>query len=72
MGEQKPQANKKGSKEYMKYAGLATTMFGTLFIMWWIGSKIDAYFGNEIQYIGLCFITVALFAMLYKIVKSLS
>ncbi len=56
----------------MKYAGLATTMFGTLFIMWWIGSKIDAYFGNEIQYIGLCFITVALFAMLYKIVKSLS
>ena len=56
----------------MKYAGLATSMFGTLFILWWLGSKLDAYFNNEIQYIGLSFMMLGLFALLYKLVKSLS
>lgn len=68
----KDKSNKNSSKEYMKYAGLATSMFFTLFIMWWIGSKIDAYIGNEISYIGLLFMILTLFAFLYKIVTTLS
>jgi hypothetical protein len=72
LDDNKSKLNKKSSKEYMKYAGLATSMFGTLFILWFIGSKIDAYFGNEVQYIGLCLMIMGLFAILYKIIKSLS
>lgn len=56
----------------MKYAGLATSLFFTLFIMWWLGSKLDEYVGNEINYFGLTFMMLSLFAYLYKIVKALS
>ncbi len=56
----------------MKYAGLATTLFVTLFVAYWLGSKLDAYVENETEYFGLTFMMLALFAVLYKIVKSLS
>jgi len=64
--------SKTGSKQYMKYAGLATTMFFTLFLMYWLGSKLDEYVGNEVSYFGLAFMVLSLFAYLYKIVKALS
>ena len=62
----------KSSNQYMKYAGLAMTMFFSMFIMWFLGSKIDAYFGNETEYIGLAFLVLTLFTFLYKLVKELS
>lgn len=72
MADPKPKTKGKNSNEYMKYAGLATTLFVTLFVAYWLGSKLDAYVENETEYFGLTFMMLALFAVLYKIVKSLS
>ena len=70
--EDKNPKNKKPSQEYMKYAGLATSLFFSMFIMYWLGSKLDAYFGNETTYIGLAFLLLTLGAVLYKLIKDLS
>lgn len=67
-----PEKKKSSSNEYMKYAGMATTMFVSMFVMYWIGSKIDARLGFEVNYIGLAFIMATLFAFLYKLIKDLS
>jgi hypothetical protein len=61
-----------GSNSNMKYAGLATTMFFSLFIMWKIGSQVDLYLKNEIEYFGLLFVILTLFAFFYKLYKELS
>lgn len=72
MGTESNNKQRKSSNEYMKYAGLATTMFVTMFIMYWLGSKIDAYMENEVNYFGLAFIVLSLFAFFYKLIKELS
>lgn len=68
----KPTDKKKSSNEFMKYGGMATSLFVIMFVMWWIGNQIDEYIGNEQPYIGLLFIVVSLFAYFYKLIKDLS
>ena len=72
MPRKEPSNKKKSSNEVMKYAGMATSLFVIMFVMWWIGSQIDAYIGNKQPYIGLLFIVTSLFAYFYKLIKDLS
>jgi len=62
----------KGTKSVLKYAGLATTMFFSMLIAWYGGSYLDGYFNNEIEYIGLSFVILTLFAYFYKLIKDLA
>lgn len=70
--DKKALANKKGTKSAMKYAGLATTMFFSMLIAWYLGSYLDKYFENETEFIGLTFVMLTLFAYFYKLIKELA
>jgi len=56
----------------MKYAGMATQLFGIMFVLLWIGQKSDAYLGSNKPYLTILFPTLGLFVYLYKLVKELS
>lgn len=60
------------SNSYMRYAGMATTMFIAMYVAFWLGSKLDDYLNNSKAYFGLLFLVCTLGAYLYKLVKDLS
>lgn len=69
----KKEKDKKGtSSEVLKYAGMATTLFLMMFVMYWVGHKIDDYIGNKQPYVALVFVVVSLVAYFYKLIKDLS
>jgi len=64
--------NNKKPVNVMKYAGMATQLFGIMFVLLWIGQKSDAYLGSNKPYLTILFPTLGLFVYLYKLVKELS
>jgi len=65
-------SNKKKNVNVMKYAGMATQLFAIMFVLLYLGQKLDAYFSNAKPYMTILFPTLGLFAYLYKLVKDLS
>lgn len=63
---------KKTSKEYMKYAGLATTLFVLMFVSYYLGNLLDKQLELDKPYIGLLFLIIVMAGYFYKIVKDLS
>lgn len=61
--------SKKGKKrnDLLKYMGMATQLFVLLFLMLWLGKKLDAYLELEKPVFMLIFILVGLGAYLYKV-----
>ena len=51
---------------------MATQMFAIMFVLLYIGQKLDAYMLNEKPYLTILLPTLGLFAYLYKLVKELS
>ena len=64
--------NKKPQINYMKYAGMATQLFGIMIALLWIGHKIDAYRGASKPYLTMLLPIIGLVGYLYKLVKELS
>ena len=54
-------------KNYGGYAGMATEMFVLLFLMVFLGKKLDNYLGNEKKIATAIFVIVGLFAYLYRL-----
>lgn len=65
-------ANKKTSKEYMKYAGLATTLFVLMFVSFYLGNLLDKKWELDKPYIGLSCLIGVMAGYFYKIVTDLS
>lgn len=65
-------SRKKTSKEYMKYAGLATTLFVLMFVSYYLGNLLDKQLELDKPYIGLLFLIIVMAGYFYKIVKDLS
>ena len=64
--------DKKSSQSYMKYAGIATSMFAILFISFYLGNLVDKHYEFEKPYIGLVSLLLAMTAYFYKLIKDLS
>jgi F0F1-type ATP synthase assembly protein I len=60
---------KKGNKrnDLLKYMGMATQLFVLLFLMLWLGKKLDTYLQLEKPVFMLLFIMIGLGAYLYKV-----
>jgi len=57
---------------YLKYSGMVMQLLVLLFLAAFAGTKIDAYFGNEIQYATAALILLAVIAYLIKIYFDLN
>jgi F0F1-type ATP synthase assembly protein I len=58
--------------DLLKYMGMATQLFVLLFVLLWLGKKLDAYLNLEQPVFLLIFILVGLFGFLYKVYKDVS
>ena len=63
---------KKGDKrnDLLKYMGMATQLFVLLFLMLWLGKKIDQYLGLEKPIFMLILILLGLGAYFFKVYKD--
>ncbi len=58
--------------DLLKYMGMATQLFVLLFVLLWLGKKLDAYLKLEQPVFMLVFILVGLFGFLYKVYRDVS
>lgn len=58
--------------DLLKYMGMATQLFVLLFLLLWLGKKLDAYLSLEKPIFMLLFILIGLAAYLYKVFKDVS
>jgi len=56
----------------MKYMGMATQLFLFMFVLLFIGKKIDAHFQFAKPYFTIFLPVIGLFIYLYKLVKDVS
>lgn len=59
-------------KKYMKYAGLAATLFLLMFAAYYLGNLLDKQLEFDKPYAGLLCLVVVMAGYFYKIVKDLS
>jgi len=64
----------KGNKrnDLLKYMGMATQMFVLLFVLLWLGKRLDNYLQYEKPVFMLIFIIIGLAAYLYKVYKDVA
>jgi F0F1-type ATP synthase assembly protein I len=68
-----PKSGKENKRnDLLKYMGMATQLFVLLFLLLWLGKKLDAYLELEKPIFMLIFIMVGLGAYLYKVYKDAS
>ena len=53
--------------DLLKYMGMATQLFVLLFLLLWLGKKLDSYLNLEKPVFMLIFIVLGLSAYLYKV-----
>jgi len=58
--------------DLLKYMGMATQLFVLLFLLLWLGKKLDTYLALEKPVFMLIFILLGLGAYLYKVYKDVS
>ncbi len=58
--------------DLLKYMGMATQLFVLLFLLLWLGKRLDAYLGYEKPIFMLLFIIIGLAAYLYKVYKDVT
>lgn len=64
--------NQRRPNDYMKYGGWGFQLFISMYICFWLGKKVDNYFGLEKPYIALLLVFIVLVAQFYKLIKDLS
>lgn len=64
--------NENKRNDLLKYMGMATQLFVLLFLLLWLGKKLDAYLAFEKPVFMLIFILLGLGAYLYKVYKDVS
>lgn len=57
---------------FLKYSSLAFQMIGIMLVFTWLGKKADAYFNFSFPLLTILFSLLALFGLLYKLVKDFS
>ncbi|GLR18618.1 AtpZ/AtpI family protein [Portibacter lacus] len=66
-----PKTGKENKRnDLLKYMGMATQLFVLLFLLLWLGKKLDAYLALEKPVFMLIFIIIGLAAYLYKVYKD--
>lgn len=58
--------------DLLKYMGMATQLFVLLFVLLWLGKKLDAYLKLEQPVFMLIFILIGLFGFFYKVYRDVS
>jgi hypothetical protein len=58
--------------QILKYSGLAFQMAGILLVFTWIGQKGDAWFQFKTPWLTLLAILIALFGIMYKLIRDFS
>jgi len=56
----------------MAYMGMATQLFAIMFILLFVGKRIDAHFALNKPYFTIFLPVLGLFGYLYKLVKDIS
>ncbi len=68
-----PKSGKENKRnDLLKYMGMATQLFVLLFLLLWLGKKLDAYLALEKPIFMLIFILIGLGAYFYKVYKDVS
>jgi F0F1-type ATP synthase assembly protein I len=68
-----PKSDKENKRnDLLKYMGMATQLFVLLFLLLWLGKKLDTYLEFEKPIFMLIFILFGLAAYLYKVYKDAS
>lgn len=57
---------------YMKYTGLAFQLAGIILFSFWLGRKVDEYFGFKKPYLTLILVMVMFGTYMYKLYIDLS
>lgn len=65
--------NKKNKRaDLLRYAGMAFELFALLFILLFIGQKLDKYFNLEQPFLSVGFLLLGLVAYFVKLIKDVS
>lgn len=70
--DKKPFVDKEKARNYIKYSGFALQFFCLIFIMAWIGQKLDAYFETRKPLITALLVVLGAIAYFYKLYKDLT
>lgn len=54
-------------RDYARYSGMATEMFGLLIVMVFIGRKLDHYLQNEKYYVTALLVVIGVCGYLYRL-----